>query len=177
MSWEALTAVSTAFTGLVILVTALVGVNQLAQMREQRRDGAAVELMRSLQDSDYARAFSLIMSLPAGISSEELRRRGHEYAEAATILTFRFEMLGVLVYRGTISFGLTEELVGGAVVSVWHRMKTLVQETRDAQDWPMYLEWFQWMAEQFEGRGRLLQVPAHERHRGWSPKIVRRGER
>jgi len=168
MSWEAVTALGTAFTGLVILVTALVGANQLAQMREQRRDTSAVDLMRSIQDSDFARAFSLIMSVPADVSSEDLGACGHEYVEAVTILSFRFEMLGLLVHRGTISFSLTEDLVGGAVVSIWHRLRRIAQETRKAQGWPMYLEWFQWMAEQFERRGRLEKMPAHERLRDWA---------
>jgi hypothetical protein len=174
MNWEAVTAVSTAFTGLVILVTALVGVYQLAQLRAQRRDSGAVELVRSLQDKDFSRAFYLIMALPAGISAGELRALGSDYLEAVQILAFRFETLGVLVYRGAISFDIAEDLVGGAIVSIWRRVKDIAEETRDVQGWPMYLEWFQWVAEQFEKRGRLEQTPAHERHRYWSP-ASRRG--
>jgi hypothetical protein len=170
MGWEAITALSTAFTGLVILVTALVGANQLAQMRAQRRDAGAVELVRSIQDRDFTRAFALIISLPAGISGNELRGLGPDYIEAAQILAFRFEMLGVLVYRGAISFDITEDLVGGAIVSAWLRLKNIARETREVQGWPMYLEWFQWVAEQLERRGRLQQTPAHERYREWSPR-------
>lgn len=169
MSWEALTAVSTAFTGIVILVTALVGANQLAQLRAQRRDAGAIELMRSLQDEDFVRASGVIMSLPAGISAEELRVLGHDYTDAARLLGFRFEMLGVLVYRGAISFNVTEDLVGGAILSIWVRLKNSVHETRVVQSWPTYMEWFQWIAERFEERGRLEQTPAHVRFHRWKP--------
>jgi hypothetical protein len=169
VSWEAVTALSTAFTGVVIGVTAVAGVAQLRQLRAQRRDSAAVELMRSLQDSEFIRAFGLIMSLPAGVRADELRSRGREYTDAAFIIGLRLEMLGVLVYRGAIAFDVTEDLAGGGIVSMWIRLKDFARATRDEQQYPMYLEWFQWLAEQYERRDRLQQTPAHERHRSWTP--------
>ena len=169
MNWEAVTAWSTAFTGLVILITALVGVNQLAQLRAQRRDTAAVELMRSLQDPDFSRAVARILSLPPAMPAKDLRALGRDYVEAAQILAMRFELLGVLVYRGAVSFEVTEDLGGGAVLAAWLRLKDLAFETRETQSYPMYLEWFQWLAEQFEKRDRLQQTPAHVRHRDWTP--------
>ena len=170
MNWEALSAISAAFTACVILVTALVGVYQLRQLSEQRRDTAAIELMRSLQDVTFARAFSLILSLPEDISGTDLSKTSSEAEEAALILAFRFETLGMLVYRGTISFQVVEELVGGAVVGVWHRLKDFTLRTRVEKNWPAYCEWFQWLAEQLEKRERLHQIPAHVRLRDWTPK-------
>jgi hypothetical protein len=170
MNWDALTAVATAFTGCIIAITTLVGVYQLRQLREQRRDTAAIELMRSLQDTAFARAFLLILSLPAEMSEADARKHSSEVEEAAQILAFRFETIGLLVYRGTISFDVVEDLVGGAVVSIWYRLKDVTLRTREEKDWPMYCEWFQWLAEQFEKRGRLSQVPAHERLTEWSPQ-------
>jgi len=169
MSWEAVTATATAFMAIVILVTAIVGVVQLRQLREQRRDAAAIELMRSLQDTTFSHAFRLILALPEGISAAELSAGGPELEEAAQILAFRFETFGLLVYRGTISFETMEELAGGATISIWNRLKDTARQTREAKGWPMYCEWFQWIAEQFEKRGRLQQVPAHLRLRDWNP--------
>jgi hypothetical protein len=169
MSWEAVGALSTAFTGLVIVVTAFAAISQLRQLREQRRDSAAIELMRSLQDAEFIRAFRVLMSLPVGIAADELRSRGTEYSDAAYLMGLRLEMLGVLVHRGAIAFDVTEDLAGGAIVSMWLRLKAFAQETRADQQYPTYLEWFQWIAEQYEKRDRLHQRPAHERHRAWSP--------
>jgi hypothetical protein len=169
MNWEAVTASATAFTAFVIAVTALVGVTQLAQLRAQRRDTAAVELMRSLQDPDFSRAFALIIALPADVSAKELHAFGPAYVEAAQILALRYEMLGVLVYRGVVSFDVTEDLTSGAVVATWLRLNNNALELRETQNYPMYLEWFQWLVEQFEQRGRLQQTPAHTRHRDWAP--------
>jgi len=169
MTWEAITALSTAITGIVIVVTAFVAVDQLRQFRAQRRDAAAVEVMRSLQDPDFSRAFSLIIALPAGISAADFRALGPAYTEAAQILALRFEMLGVLVHRGAVDFEVTEDLCGGGIVAAWQRIKAMAVQARDSQNYPMYLEWFQWVAEQYEKRGRLSQTAAHERHRDWTP--------
>ena len=49
------------------------GLAQLRQFQQQRRDAAAVELMRSLQDGEFARAFRLIYTLPGGLGAESLR--------------------------------------------------------------------------------------------------------
>jgi hypothetical protein len=62
-----------------------------------------------------------------------------------------------------------EDLAGGAVVSMWHRIKNFAYETRESQGYSMYLEWFQWLAEQYENRERLEQEPAFKRHRSWTP--------
>lgn len=168
MNWGAVTAVATVFTGCVIVVTAIVGVYQLRQLHEQRRASAAIELMRSLQDTTFASAFRLIFELPTGLSAAEFRARGPEFEEAAQILAFRFEPLGLLVYRGTISFEITEQLIGGAVMCLWERLKDITHKTREERKWPQYCEWFQWLAEQFEKRGRLEDIPAHVRLRDWN---------
>ncbi|HXW52307.1 MAG TPA: hypothetical protein VEJ41_09980, partial [Candidatus Acidoferrales bacterium] len=125
MNWEAVAALATTFTGGIILITAIVGVYQLRQLREQRRDSAAIELVRILQDTTFGRAFQAVLSLPPGVSASELRAHGAEMEEAATVLAFRFETLGVLVYRGTISFEVMDDLVGAGVVALWDRLKGL----------------------------------------------------
>jgi hypothetical protein len=169
MSWEAVTAVGTVFTGLVIVVTAFVGVNQLRQFRAQRRDAAAVELVRSLQDDTFLDAYRMIFAAGDDALSADPRQTTAPYNRAAVVLGFRFEMIGVLVYRGTIPFEIAEELVGGFVLLAWRRLKNTILEARIALAWPMFLEWFQWLAEQLEKRQRLEQTPAHIRVAEWQP--------
>jgi hypothetical protein len=169
MTWEAISAIATAFTAVVITVTALLGVSQIAQLRAQRRDATAIELMKSLQDTDFARAARLIILQPETLSAADIAAGGPELEEAAMILAFRFETIGLMVYRGTISFRLVEELVGGATIEIWNRLSTWVVATRIEQGWPMHGEWFQWLAERFMAHGRLERTPAHERLRDWNP--------
>ena len=169
MNWEALTAISTALTGLVIGATAIAGFVQIRQLREQRRDIAAVELVRTFQDAEFVRAFHLVMALPEGLSADELRKRGSECLGAVRTMASRFEMVAGLVYRRTVSFEVTEEVTGGATIAAWHRIRALVEAQRREQNYPMYLEWFQWMAEQFERRGYLAHAPAHISEQDWKP--------
>lgn len=76
----------------------------------------------------------------------------------------------LLVFRRAVAFDVTQELIGGAVVTVWERLKDSIRETREAQQYPMWMEWFQWLAEQFARQDRLQQSPAHVQHRDdWSP--------
>jgi hypothetical protein len=168
VSWDALTAIGTVFTSLVIVVTAVIGMGQLRQFRAQRRDVAAVELVRSLQDDSYLEAYRRIFSVAykdrANPPSEAI-----DYDKAAVTLAFRFEMLGVLVYRGTIPFDIAEDLVGGLVVLTWRRLRDATLENRVTLGWPTYMEWFQWLAEQLERRERLDQTPAHIREAAWRP--------
>jgi hypothetical protein len=167
MSWEAIGALSAALTGVVIAITAVFGAIQLRQIRAQRRDFAAIELVRSIQDDAFSHGFRILLALPSGISGADLRACGPDHEDAAQLMAFRLEMIGWLVHRGTVSFTVVDELVGGGVVSMWDRIRGWANETREAQDYPMFLEWFQWLAEQLASRGRLLQTPAHIRNRQW----------
>jgi hypothetical protein len=171
VTWEAVTAVGTTFTGLVIFVTAVVGIVQLRQFRAQRRDVAAVELVRSLQDDTFLDAYRSIFAAGGQAISPDPRQADAGYNKAAIVLGFRFEMLGVLVYRGTIPFEVAEELVGGFVLLAWKRLKNTTLETRASLGWPTFLEWFQWLAERFEQRQRLEQMPAHIREKEWRPTL------
>ena len=138
--------------------------------RSERRDSATVELVRTFQDIEFTRAIGLVFSLPPDISSSALRLQGREYEDAARLVALRFENLGLLVFRRAVSFEVTEELIGCAVVNVWRRLKDTIRETRETQAYPMWMEWFQWLAEQFMKDERLQQSPAYLRHRDdWSP--------
>ena len=161
--------VATALTGGLAL-----GLDQMRQLRRHRRDLAAVELMHTLQDADFTRAFRTIYTLPVGVSAEELRNRGSACEDAAQIVGVRYETLGLLAHRGVIPFDLLSELTGGATVALWSRLEKWVDAVREEQAQSMYLEWFQWLAQQFVRLGRSTQEPAYLRYRTWRPWLVDR---
>lgn len=153
----------------VVLIGIFVGIDQLRQLRIQRRDTAAVELTRAVQDAEFGLAVRLLLVLEPGASASEVHARGREYEDAAMFVSLRFETLGVLVYRRTISLEVLEDLIGGIVVAMWVRLEGLTTETRLERNHAIWLEWFQWLAEQFMKRDRLLKTPAYEEHRNWRP--------
>lgn len=145
------------------------GVVQIRQFRQQRRDALAVELMRSIQDSEFTRSLRVLLTLPAETSVEEFRSRGESFEEAAWAIATKYETLGYLVYHGIMPIALVEEMVGGIGVNLWLRIKPWALALREEQQQPLLLEWFQWLAERLEDRKRPQAVPAYIRHRAWIP--------
>lgn len=143
------------------------GIVQMRQYRQQRRDAVAVELMRSIQDTEFTRSFRILLTLPEGSTAEEIRARGPAVEDAAVALVSKYETLGYLVYRGIMPLEMVEELVGGVGVHFWKLLQPWAIALRQERNQPLMFEWFQWLAERLEERGRPAQSPAFERHAGW----------
>ena len=169
MDLNTLSQLAQVFSAIAVVAAIIFGVAQMRHAQRQRLDTAAVELVRSIQDREFASAFRLLYSIPAGLHAAELRALGAEYEHAAISLGSRFETLGLLVFRESIPLRLVEELVGGVIVLMWHKLQTWCQDYRSEQGHEMLLEWFQWLAERIEERGRRDQLPAFRRYRDWKP--------
>ena len=155
--------------GVVTIVFGLIfGLAQLRQFRQQRRDTAAVELMRSIQDREFTRAYRIVYALPTDVSAAALRERGEEAEDAAMTIGAKFETIGLLVFRQNIPLDIVEELIGAGVIDFWNRCQPWVHDMRKENSQPLILEWFQWLAERLQERGRAEQKPAYVRFRNWS---------
>jgi len=165
MDLQSLSYIAQILSAATVVVAVVFGIVQVRLARQQRRDLAAVELMRSIQDAEFTHSLRLIGPLPPGASARELRRGGDAHEDAALALGTRYETLGYLVFRGTIPLELVEEQVGGVAIAVWKRMGDWVAAIRTEQDQPLFLEWFQWLVQELEARGRAQQTPAYERYR------------
>ena len=155
---------------LAVVLALCFGMAQIRQFRRQRLDAAAIELMRSIEDEQFTRAFRLIYPLPVDMPAEQFLALGPDYEDAALALGARFESMGLLVYRDSLPMHLVEELIGGAVVLLWQRLRPWIAASRRDQQHPLLFEWFQWLAERLEESGRPTQVPAYERFRKWVPR-------
>jgi hypothetical protein len=154
---------------LAVLAAFIFGLIQIRQYQEQRRDAVAVELMRAMQDTEFTNSFRLLTPLPVDLSAADLRSRGESYERAALVMGTKFETLGFLVFRGTMPLALLEELVGGVCVHIWVRLRPWVFAIREEQGQPLFLEWFQWLAERLQARGRPKATPAFVRYASWTP--------
>jgi hypothetical protein len=156
--------------GATAVVTAIFfGIAQIRQFRRQRRDSAAAELVRSFQDSEFSRSFRLISSLPKDATAAELRRRGPDVEGAALVLGVQFEALGLLIFRGIMLLSLVEQLVGAVTPDLWGKLRGWVITVREEPSRTHFLEWFQWLAERLEERGRPQEAPAYLRFHDWKP--------
>jgi hypothetical protein len=169
---ETLADVAQVLGALAVLTAIIFGVTQIHQFRQQRRDALAVELMRSIQDTEFTRSLRILLELPHDMTPAQLRALGSELEDAAWSLCAKYETLGYLVYRGIMPIELVEELVGGVGVHLWHRLRPWAEHVRSEQNQPLLLEWFQWLAERLEDRKRPQAIPAYERLRNWIPPRV-----
>lgn len=144
---------------------------QLAHFRAQRRDRAALELARSVQNPEFAHALRLILSLPTGVSAEELRAKGSQYEDAAMLVSLTLESVGIMIHRRIVSIDMVWELMGGVILETWDRIELWVRDTRRAHEREKFDEWIEWLVHQlnehFDGQGLK---PAHERYADWKPQ-------
>ena len=77
--------------------------------------------------------------------------------------------MGLLVFRGSIPIDLVEQIIGGNCILFWRKLQPWIEQLRIEQNHPLFVEWFQWLAERLEERNRLEQVPAYRRFKNWQP--------
>lgn len=153
--------------GAAVVIAIVFGITQVRQFQQQRLDAAALELMRTLQDHEFAHAFGLIYQAAGSLDRDALRALGPEHEDAAISIGSRLEAMGLLVFRGNIPIDLVEEIIGGTAVLLWRALRPWVEQLRAEKKHELLFEWFQWLAERLDERGRLQQVPAYRRCKDW----------
>ena len=152
---------------LAIIFGIAFGILQLKQHRKQSRDMAIVELARSFEEPDFTEAYILVTSLEAGIGDKELRSKGPEYVAAAMRVGWKFETVGVLIYKRVVPMDAMADLVGGFSLKMWSILGEWAKEMRQKENQPEFFEWYQWLAERLVERGESTRKPAYEANRVW----------
>ncbi|HEX6571925.1 MAG TPA: hypothetical protein VF055_07855 [Steroidobacteraceae bacterium] len=127
-------------------------VAQLLALRRQRRELATIELGRSFENPDFARALRLVLSLPAGLDAAQLRARGPGIEDAAVLVSLTIESIGLMCQRGITDVDVVWDLMGGVVLTGWGNLCGWVADVRREQRNPKFDEWFEWLATDFERR-------------------------
>ena len=154
--------------GILAIVFGIVfGMLQLRQHQQQSRDMAIVELARSFEDPDFTEAYILVTSLDVGISDDELRAKGPKYVDAAMRVGWKFETVGVLIFKRVVPMDAMADLVGGFSLKLWSILSEWAEEMRARKCQPEFFEWYQWLVERLEERGQSTQEPAYQAHRSW----------
>ena len=169
MNFETISGISQIIGTITIVGGTLFAVIQLSELKKQRRDAIASEIMRTFISKELANAISLLRNMPDGVSAEELRRAGPDTEKAAILICTTFETMGLLVFHRIASFTLVVELAGGIIVVMWHKLGPWLKQMRIEQSQPSWAEWFQWLAQQCE-RHKDNQAPAYAKHSAWTPE-------
>ncbi len=166
MNWEALTAISTAFTGLVFLLTVVYAARQLRVMNEQSKAMAAQldHLRRSTQLSGVLAifeewqtpalrdAYTFVMTGFAECMKDQQfhaeaveRVPDAERHKELTVLRDG-ERIGTLVKTGLLDDDALLEYSGFYMSEIWRRLEPLVFEQRQVSRAPGLWENFEYLA-------------------------------
>jgi len=157
--------------GLAVVSAVIFAAIQIRQLQRQRRDSAAIELMRILQAPRFVEAFLTLGRVPNGISAKKLRDMGREYEEAAMSMVNTYETVGLLVFRNTVSFQTVREVSGGILVALWGKLHVWASDVRREQKNERFAEWFQWLVERIgEQEAKAPTEPAYKRSTSWRPR-------
>ncbi len=156
------------FGAVVVLVGLGFGVIQIQHYRQQRRETAAFELLRSFQNAEFSRSLRVVLELAKGIRKSEMGECSATEQDAIMVVVLTFESIGVMVFRGIVPLEMVNELLGGVCVESWKRLKNYTEEARAERDRKTMSEWFQWLAERLEEHhARDGREAAYEEHRHW----------
>jgi len=157
--------------GLALVFAAIFAVIQIRLMHRQRRDSAAIELMRIFQTAQFVHAFLALGPVPNGISAKRLRAMGHDCEEAAISMVNIYEPIGLLVCRSAVSFSAVYEVSGGILVVLWRKLHVWISEVRQEQGNERFAEWFQWLVERVgEHEAKTPTEAAYKRFPSWRPR-------
>lgn len=137
---------------------------QILQFRKQRSELAAIELVRSFANPEFAHALHLVLSLPSGVRAEKLRQRDSRYEDAAWLVGLTLESVGVMVDRRIVTTDMVYELMGGVSQSVWEKLSGWVEDLRREQGQDKYHEWMERLA---------MQMKQHAEETGAAPAYRR----
>ena len=143
------------------------GLVELRRAARDRRDRAAVEVVRSVQTQDIQRAVGIVMNLPDD-ADPELIRRDPDLRDAAMLVYFACEMFGSFVFEGVVELHTLDRMVGGWVRSTWRRLRRWIEAEREENRNVSEGEWWQWLIEQLEANpdpGKSLG--AYVAYRDW----------
>lgn len=181
MNWEALTAISTAFTGLVILLTVLFAARQVKALNEQSNAMAAQleHLRRATQLNgtlaifdeigapEIAESYRFILNdFPERMKDERFRaealQRAPDVSVHKEVLMLRhLERIGTLVKNGLVDADVLLDFMAAFIRDNWHQLRPLALEQRKLYD-PQLWENFEHLAnlaEAYSGAGNATAEP------------------
>jgi hypothetical protein len=155
--------------GAVVVVGGLgFAVIQLQHYRQQRRETAAIELLRSFQNPEFSRALRAVLALPKDLCKSDITECSASEQDAIMVVVLTFESIGVMVFRGIVPLEMVNELLGGVCVESWSRLDRYMQDSRADSDRKTMSEWFQWLAERLDEHHTCYgRPPAYEQYRDW----------
>ena len=154
--------------GVIIVVGGFFfAVLQMRQIRQQRRELAAIELFRFFGNPRFTKAYQTLLHLPDDLSAEDIRTKQASLEDAAMLVSSTMENIGVMTYQRIVPFVIVNNLLGSSVVILWRKLEKWAIALREELGDEAAFEWFQWLAERLEDYQPRDPHPAYEAHKDW----------
>lgn len=144
-----LTTVANLATTLAVVIGVVFGLIELRHAIRDRRDHAAVDIVRTVQTQEVRRAVGRVLKLPNDVDPE-LIRADPTLLDAALAVDSACEMWGSMVFERIVDLHMLDRMVGGWVRGSWPRLRRWVEAERVETRNPNVGEWWQWLYERFE---------------------------
>lgn len=174
----AITANIAEIVGATIVVIGLVfAVLQMRQLREQRRELAAIEMFRFYGNPSFTRALIRVLHMPDGSTAQEIRRDENGVEDAAMLISSTMENIGVMTHQRIVPFTVVNHLIGASALILWKKLELWTTKIREETDNDYLFEWFQWLVVQLEQYDEEDQRPAYQAYSTWMPQHLLRRKR
>lgn len=139
-----------AITTVAVVGAVVFGAVQIQQFQRKRRESAAVEIIHAFQSPDFLDAHRQVWTIRDGANAAEIRAAGPELDQSIHTVGHVYETVAVMVYHHLVSIEVVQDLMGGAMVMDWKRLRPAIEALRAEQRRSNAYEWFQWLAERLE---------------------------
>lgn len=160
---------------LIVIGGLFFAVLQMRQIRQQRREHAAIELFRFFGNPRFTRAYNLVLHMADGMSIEEIRREDGELEDAAFLISSTMENIGVMTFQRIVPFTVVNHLIGASAIILWNKLRPWTEAIREETDNVYAFEWFEWLVDRLDQYDDDDQRPAYEAFDGWMPQNVPKG--
>lgn len=156
--------------GVFIVVGGVVfAVMQMRQLRQQRREMAAIELFRFFGSPRFAEAYQCVLDMPDGMDREKLRQHSATIENCAMLIGTTMENIGVMVFHRIVPSVVVRNLIGTSTILLWKKLQFWVIDLRTQHDNPAMFEWFEWLSDRLEEIAVDNPAPAYEAFANWKP--------
>ncbi|MDX1517118.1 MAG: hypothetical protein R3288_09780 [Woeseiaceae bacterium] len=156
--------------GVLIVIGGVVfALLQMRQIRQQRREMAAIELFRFFGSPRFGEAYQRVLRLPDGLNREQLRAHDADIESCAMLIGTTMENIGVMMFHRIVPSVVVNNLMGNSAVILWRKLSGWVEDLRIELDNPAMFEWFQWLATALEKMNPGETTPAYIHYSDWAP--------
>lgn len=139
MNWEAVTAIGTVFTGLVILVTVILGRRQLDHLRRATQLEGTIAVFAELDSPAQVEARRFVQfELPQRLKEEPFRGETalvgavDETVHKELLILRTFERIGAYVNEGLLEGSLVYRVASGRIIGMWDCLSDVVKTHRES---------------------------------------------